>query len=94
MKMTDVRFTRHFIDQFRAKGFTTEQVKDAIENPYKVTDVSRYPGQQRYCGRLGVAIVVDSDGITLRTIYLDGVRTALRPDQMNDPIALASRRAL
>lgn len=92
MKMSDVRFTDHFKAQFRAKGFTTAQVQDAIENPYKVTDVTRYPGQRRYCGRLGVAIVVDADGVTLRTIYLDGVKTPLRPDQMNDPAALNSRR--
>lgn len=91
VKITDVRFTEHFKEQFRAKGFTTAQVREAIESPYKVTDVRRYPGQKRYCGG-GVAVVIDADGVTARTIYLDGVVTPLRPDQMNDPAALRSRR--
>jgi hypothetical protein len=94
MNMSDVKFSRHFIETFRAKGFTPAQVQDAVEHPYKVTPVTRYPGQTRRCGRLGVAVVVAEDGVTLVTLYLDGVRTALRPDQMSDPAALASRRAL
>lgn len=90
MNVTQVEFSPHFISQFRAKGFTTAQVKDAIEQPYKVTDVRRYPGQRRYCGRLGLAIVMDGNRAV--TCYLDGVVTPLRDDQKNDPAALASRR--
>lgn len=85
-----VTFCQHFKDQFKVKGFTTAQIKDALSNPYKITDVRRYPGQLRYCGRLGLAIVMN--GTTAVTLYEDGVVTALRPDQMNDPAALASRR--
>jgi hypothetical protein len=91
MHHTDVTFSPHFIAQAKAKGFTPAQIKECIANPYKITDVSRYPGQKRYCGA-GIAIVMD--GFRAVTCYLDGVRTPLRADQMNDPRALASRRAL
>jgi hypothetical protein len=90
MRMTDVKISEHFKAQFRAKGFTAAQVKDAVENPYKVTDVRRYPGQKRYCGRLGLAVVV-RDNI-LVTCYLDGIVTALREDQKTDPAAHSSHR--
>lgn len=89
MDITKVVFTSHFKKQFREKGFTTAQIREAIENPYKITDVRRYPGQRRYCGG-GVAVVMrDNYAIT---VYLDGVVTPLRPDQMNDAAALNSRR--
>lgn len=84
-----VNFTRHFVSTVASKGFTAEQVMSAIRNPYKITDVTRHPGQKRYCGA-GVAVVMAGD--TAITVYLDGVVTDLRPDQMNDPAALASRR--
>lgn len=88
-------FTEHFRDQMLAKGFTTKQVGDALANPYKVTDVTRYPGQVRYCGNgvnglPGIAVVVEGD--TAITCYEDGTVTALRPDQMDDSAALASGR--
>lgn len=89
MKITDVVFSGHFKKQFKAKGFQTSQVRNAIENPYKVTDVRRYPGQKRYCGD-GVAVVMN--GNTAVTIYEDGVVTPLRPDQLSDPAAINSRR--
>ena len=84
-----VNFTRHFVATVAAKGFTAEQIMEAIRKPYKITDVTRHPGQKRYCGA-GVAVVMAGD--TAITVYLDGVVTDLRPDQMSDPAALASRR--
>lgn len=84
-----IHYTRHFIDTVKAKGFAPEQIVSAIRSPYKVTDVTRHSGQKRYCGA-GVAVVMA--GGTAITVYLDGVVTDLRPDQMNDPAALASRR--
>jgi hypothetical protein len=87
--MINFQFTDHAIRTARAKGFTAEQIMSALHSPEKVTDVRRYPGQKRYCGA-GVAVVVD--GTRVITMYLDGVVTALRPDQMSDPEALASRR--
>lgn len=89
MNINEVKFSEHFKRQFRAKGFTTAQVREAIENPYKITDVRRYPGQKRYCGG-GIAIVMR--GNVAITLYEDGVVTPLRPDQMNDPAALNSVR--
>jgi hypothetical protein len=84
-----VRFTKHFNKQFREKGFKAEQIKEALTNPYKVTDVTRHPGQKRYCGG-GVAVVM-VDNVAL-TVYADGVVTPLREDQKNDPAALNSTR--
>lgn len=89
MDITKVTFTSHFIRQFREKGFTTAQIREAIESPYKVTEVRRYPGQLRYCGG-GVAVVMN--GNSAITVYLDGVVTPLREDQKNDRAALRSTR--
>lgn len=89
MNIQDVEFSDHFKRQFRSKGFTTAQVREAIENPYKITDVRRYPGQKRYCGG-GIAIVM-RDNVAI-TVYLDGVITPMREDQKNDPAARNSRR--
>lgn len=95
MKLEDVVFERHFLDQAKAKGFTAEQIADAITNPYKITDVLRYPGQKRYCGRgvnglQGLAVVLDGNRAV--TVYLDGVVTPMRPDQKNDKAAINSKR--
>lgn len=80
----------HCIAQAKAKGFTPAQIRDAVENPYKITDVRRYPGQKRYCGRKGLAVVLD--GRKAVTCYLDGVVTPMRDDQRNDPHAQRSHR--
>lgn len=89
MNLSSVTFGEHFLAQARAKGFTAEQIAEAIERPYKVTDVTRYPGQLRYCGG-GIAVVMD--GTRAVTLYLDGVVTPMRPDQHSDSAALTSRR--
>lgn len=89
-----LEFSPHFKKQMLAKGFTGPQVSNALRSPEKVTPVTKYPGQRRYCGD-GVAVVVEPVGANtyrLVTLYLDGVVTALRPDQMNDADALNSRR--
>lgn len=86
---TDVILEPHFKKQMHEKGFAPQQVIEAIKNPYKVTKVMAHPGQWRYCGG-GVAVVMDKNRCV--TVYLDGVRTPLREDQMNDPRALSSRR--
>ena len=97
---TQIIPTPHFQTQMAAKGFTVDQVLSALRNPEKITEVRSRPefierGQRRYCGA-GVAVVVEPSrgGYRLITLYADGVRTALRPDQMNDPYALASTRAV
>lgn len=89
-----LEITPHFKKQMLAKGFTGDQVSNALRDPEKVTPVTKYPGQRRYCGN-GVAVVVEPAGTNayrLVTLYLDGVVTALRSDQMNDADALNSRR--
>lgn len=89
-------FTAHFREQMLAKNITTKQVGEALANPYKVTDVTRHPGQVRYCGRElanglpGVAVVVE--GNTAITLFLDSVITPLREDQRGDEAALNSSR--
>lgn len=95
MNTTDVTATAHFLAQCRAKGITAAQVREAVTNPYKITDVRRYPGQTRYCGRgvnglPGVAVIMRD--MVMITVYLDGIVTPLRDDQMTDPAALSSRR--
>lgn len=89
----DFTVSEHFKDQMELKGFTAEQVANAIYAPEKVTEVRKYPGQRRYCGD-GVAVIVRPErvGYTLITLYADGIITPLREDQKNDPDALHSRR--
>ena len=89
MLVKDVHFSNHFLRQVATKGFSAEQIRKAIESPYKVTEVRRYPGQKRYCGG-GVAVVL-RDNVAI-TVYADGVDTELREDQKNDPAALNSVR--
>lgn len=84
-----INFTPHFLRQAATKGFTAGQIKSALRHPEKVTEVTRYPGQLRYCGA-GVAVVMDGNSAV--TCYLDGVRTPLRADQRDDPMALTSTR--
>lgn len=86
-----VTYSRHFLTQAIAKGFTAEQIMSAVAEPYKVTPVTRHPGQSRYCGA-GVAVVIDSSTLTAITVYLDGVVTDMRDDQRHDAAALSSRR--
>ena len=88
MSLAAVKFERHFIAQAIAKGFTAEDIRDAVENPYKITDVTRYPGQNRYCGK---KIAVVMDGNRAVTCYLDGIVTPRRADQI-DEAAMNSRR--
>jgi hypothetical protein len=84
-----VEFTAHFVNQVKAKGLNPEDVIRAIRSPYKVTEVTRYPGQLRYCGS-GVAVVMDESFAI--TVYLDGVCTPLREGQKSDSAACSSAR--
>lgn len=94
-----VVITDHIRRQMAAKGISGKQVIAALRAPAKVTRVMSRPefierGQLRYCGA-GVAVVIEPsrEGYVLKTVYLDGVRTALRADQMHDEYALTSGRA-
>lgn len=95
LDLTNIILTPHFKAQFKAKGFTLAQVREALANPYKVTEVRKYPGQVRFCGDgvnglPGLAVIMD--GQRAITAYLDGVVTPLRADQMNDADAVYSSR--
>jgi hypothetical protein len=105
LRIEQIEFTHHVLTQAANKGFTKAQIVDALTRPYKVTDVTAYPGQRRWCGRgpkmadgtylPGIAVVLAPLGggrWQAITAYLDGVRTPLRQDQLNDPRALASTR--
>ena len=86
--------SEHFKKQMVTKGFDWSDVVGALKSPYKVTDVQRYPGQKRFCGS-GLAVIVSPQGekrFLLVTVYLDGVVTPLRADQLDDPEAVNSAR--
>lgn len=92
--------TAHFSKVMSDKGFSLHQVKSALSTPREITKVMSRPEfaynayQFRYCG-YGVAVIVDVENTPiLITIYEDRVRTPLREDQMDDPYALNSSRAL
>lgn len=91
----NVRISNHCREQIIKKGFDAEKVRKAITDPEKVTDVRKHPGQLRACGwDYAVILAPYSNGHEWLavTVYLDQVVTPLRPDQMNDPAALASKR--
>lgn len=84
----NVRVTQHVRDTIVKKGFDAEKVRRAIEHPEKVTDVLKHPGQVRAIGE-GLAVVLapyarGKEWMAV-TVYLDGVLTPPRPDQMNTP---------
>lgn len=80
--------SKHFLDQMKAKGFDPRAVIEAWKDPERITKVTKYPGQFRIIGN-GVAIVGEPEEATgtfrFITIYLDGVLTPPRADQMNTP---------
>lgn len=93
VRLDQVEFSRHMLTQAATKGFTKEQIISALTKPEKVTDVTRYPGQKRWCGA-GIAIVMEPLGNgrwSAVTAYLDGVITERRADQV-DSAAMTSRR--
>lgn len=84
-----ITYSHHFLMQAAAKGFTADQITEAVRRPEAVNDVLRYPGQRRYMGA-GVAVVMDGNHAV--TIYADKVVTPMREDQRSDPAAQNSRR--
>jgi hypothetical protein len=83
----NVRLTRHFKAQAAVKGFDPRAIIDAWRNPDEVYPSGpRHPGQWRVVGN-GLALVgrPDGDEFVLITVYLDGVITPVRPDQLLTP---------
>lgn len=74
------RLTQHVQQQAAAKGIDLGKLERVLAHPARITTVSRYPDQSRYIGE-GIAVIVSNDGAVI-TVYLDGVLTPLRADQI------------
>ena len=74
------RLTQHVQAQAAAKGIDLGKLERVLAHPQHITRVSKYPNQSRYIGE-GIAVIVSNDGAVI-TVYLDGVMTPLRPDQI------------
>jgi hypothetical protein len=74
------RLTAHVQTQAAAKGISLEKLSRVLAQPAQITPVTKYPNQSRYIGE-GIAVIVANDGAVI-TVYLDGVLTPLRPDQI------------
>ena len=75
------RLTQHVQAQAAAKGIDLGKLERVLAHPSRITNVSRYPNQSRYIGE-GIAVIVDDRTNAVITVYLDGVITPLRPDQI------------
>ena len=75
------RLTAHVQQQAAAKGIDLAQLQRVLANPDRITKVTRYENQARYIGE-GIAVIVCTTNGAVITVYLDGVITPLRPDQI------------
>lgn len=75
-----MRITNHIKEQAANKGIDLAKIYRVLANPSRITHVSRYENQERYIGE-GIAVIV-ADGEVAVTVYLDGIVTPLRPDQI------------
>jgi hypothetical protein len=75
--------TGHALRQAREKGFDMPTISAAFSSPDRVYPNGRYPGQWRVTGN-GICIVGEpvGDSFEVKTMYLDGVVTKPRPDQL------------
>jgi hypothetical protein len=77
----NIRLTFHIQEQARTKGIDLEKIGRVLQSPARITPVTKYPNQSRFIGE-GIAIIVDTCSQAAITVYLDGVITPLRPDQI------------
>lgn len=72
----------------RAKGFDPRDVIGAWKEGTRVQDVRKHPGQFRIIGH-DICIIGEPETSTghfrFITLYMDGVLTPPRPDQLNTP---------
>lgn len=82
-KRLTLKVTQHALSQIAAKGFDPLKVRATFDAPDRVTDVRAHPGQVRLIGN-GLALVgrVERSTFVLVTVYVDGVLTPPRADQM------------
>lgn len=76
--------TRHALTRCEQKGWTPEQVFEVVRDP-DITYCTRHPGERRYI-KGDLCAVVNTEALTVITVYLHGVETPLRPDQMEEPV--------
>ena len=87
------RLTRHAYEQARAKGFSTEAVLRAAQDPTVTYANGRFAGQMRHI-RDGIVAIVDPTSGAVITVYANVTETALRPDQKDaDALRYGARRA-
>lgn len=86
------RLTPHAASQAFAKGWSTEQVLAAANDPHVTYDNGRYPGQKRHI-RDDLVAVVHPESMTVKTVYENVRETEVRPDQTDrDAQRYAQRR--
>lgn len=74
----------HFLTTMIKKGFSAERVKACFDSPTKVYASKSHPGQTRVInGDLCVVGRIEGKSFVAITVYLDGVVTEVRADQMN-----------
>ncbi|MFE2100863.1 hypothetical protein [Streptomyces sp. NPDC059468] len=88
----EYRLTYHAQKQARVKGWTSEQILDAANNPQHTYPSGRVPGQFRHI-KGDIVAVVDPEQHRVVTVYQDVEETDLRPDQVDqDAKTYAKRR--
>lgn len=76
------RLNPHAAKQVAAKGFKTEDVLAAANDPCHTYDNGRYVGQKRHV-RGGIVAVVDPVRRVVITVYQDQCKTPAREDQVD-----------
>ena len=83
-----MRLTKHIISKAQELGISLDNIKAVLEHPKTTAPSLLHPGQVRYTGG-GIAVMV-ADGVAV-TVYLDTVRTPLRPDQIKAGVCIKRR---
>lgn len=78
-----IAFNHHTMKQADLKGFTEQDMVQTFANPERIYPNGRYPDQHRITGN-GLCLVGKFEGDTFKvvTVYLDGVVTKPREDQL------------
>lgn len=79
--------TQHALKQILSKGIDGADILSAFANPDRAyPSGAKHPGQTRVTGN-GLCLVGKIEGavFTLITVYVDGVLTPPRADQLNTP---------
>lgn len=83
-------YTAHALRKMIDNGWTLEDVNAAVEMP-SITYLNSRPGTMRHI-RNGLCAIVETATMTVITVHLSTVETAIRPDQMGDAAAVAFER--